>query len=271
MYNITILAENLHFPEGPAFDSQGNLWLVELKGEGIVKYTNGNLQKFHTGGNPNGIAIDKQDRLWFCDSGKKAIRRFSPENQQIEIIAERVGEEILNKPNDLAFDEAGNLVFTCPGESRQEPSGYVCVLKKNGEVKKIATEKYFPNGLAFSEDGKTLIIAETYKHRLWKGDWNTKTCEWTNTQVWAEVGGPIGPDGMCFDSEGNLYVAVFDTSKIKIVNPLGKIIEEISIEGKRPTNCAFDPSGKLGLVVTEAEKGTLLSIKIGKKGAKLFK
>jgi gluconolactonase len=216
------------------------------------------------------MVIDAQGRIWFCDSEKKAIRRFNPENHQVETIADKVGEETLNKPNDLAFDSEGNLVFTCPGDSRQEPSGYVCVLQKNGLVKKITTEKYFPNGLAFSPDGRTLTIAETYKHRLWKGDWNAKTCEWTNAKVWVELDGGIGPDGMAFDSEGNLYVAVFDTGKIKVISPKGKIIEEIQTLGKRPTNCAFDPSGKLGLVVTEAEKGLLLSIKINKKAGRLF-
>jgi gluconolactonase len=270
MYPIDILAEDLQFPEGPAFDAKGNLWFVELKGEGIAKYASGQLERFRTEGSPNGIVIDAQDRIWFCDAGKKAIRRFDPENQQIETVVEKVGEETLNKPNDLAFDPLGNLVFTCPGDSRQEPSGYVCVLQKNGTVKKITTEKYFPNGLAFSEDGKTLVIAETYQHRLWKGEWDAETCEWTKAKVWADLEGGVGPDGMAFDTEGNLYVAVFGTGKLVVISPAGKIIEAINLPGDNPTNCAFDPTGRLGLVVTEAEQGQLLSLKINKKGIKIF-
>ena len=39
----------------------------------------------------------------------------------------------------------------------------------------------------------------------------------------------------------------------------GRITGAIDLPGQNPTNCAFDPSGRLGLVVTEAEKGLLLS------------
>jgi gluconolactonase len=32
-----------------------------------------------------------------------------------EVIVERLDGERLKKPNDLAFDRVGNLLFTCPG------------------------------------------------------------------------------------------------------------------------------------------------------------
>lgn len=117
------------------------------------------------------------------------------------------------------------------------------------------------------------MIAETYKHRLWKGDWNANTCEWTNEKVWCDVGGPNGPggpDGMAMDAAGNLYAAVYGTGKIKVVSKEGKVIEDIFMPGQNPTNCAFDPAGKLGLVVTEAEKGLLLSVDLNTRGMQLF-
>ena len=40
----------------------------------------------------------------------------------------------LFKPNDLAFDAVGNLIFTCPDDSRTEPTGYVAILKPDGLV-----------------------------------------------------------------------------------------------------------------------------------------
>lgn len=258
-----VLSGDLRFPEGPAFAPDGSLWAVELKGGSLVRLRDGQLIRHHVGGSPNGIAIDQQGRIWFCDAEKNSISRFDPLTQQVvRIIGEVDGEE-LNKPNDLAFDADGNLVFTCPGNSRQEPSGYACVLKTDGTVQKITTGKYFPNGLAFSEDGKTLVIAETYKHRLWKGDWNAVTCEWESEKVWCDIGGPDGPggpDGMAFAENGDLYVAVYGTSSVRVVNSNGEVKEQIRIEGKCPTNCAFDPTGDLGLVITEAEKGEILSV-----------
>lgn len=267
------MATELKFPEGPAFASDGSLWAVELNGESLIQYKDGKLQRFHVGGMPNGIAIDAEDNIWFCDAGERSIRKFNAFTQQTETMASHVDGEVLNKPNDLAFDNKENIVFTCPGESRHEPTGYACVLMKNGTVKKITTQKYFPNGLAFTKDGKGLVIAETYKHRLWKGDWNATAGEWTNGKVWCEVGGPDGPggpDGLAFDSAGNLYVAVYGTGKIKMVNLDGKVMEEISLPGKNPTNCAFDPAKEQSLVVTEAENGWLLRVQLNRKEMGLF-
>lgn len=267
--SIKIIATELKFPEGPAFSSDGSLWAVELKGENLVQYKEGKLLRFHVGGSPNGIAIDEKGSIWFCDSGEKIIRKYNPSTKITETMAGYVDGEVLSKPNDLAFDHKGNLVFTCPGDSRKEPTGYSCVLMKDGLIKKITTGKYFPNGVAFTAEGKSLVMAETYKHRLWKGDWNAATGEWINEKIWCDIGGPDGPggpDGMAFDEAGNLYVAVYGAGKIKVVNPAGKLVKEISLPGHNPTNCVFDFAGKLGLVVTEAEKGVLLSIAVDKKG-----
>jgi gluconolactonase len=257
--NISVLAEGLRFPEGPAFAADGSLWVVEMKGEGLVQYKDGSLKRFHVGGSPNGIAIDG--------------RKFDANTRKTVTVASEVDGETLNKPNDLAFDRDGNLVFTCPGESRKEPTGYACVLLRDGTVKKITSGKYFPNGVAFTNNGKQLVMAETYKHRLWIGDWNAETCEWTNERIWCDVGGPDGPggpDGMAFNLEGELYVAMYGTGEIRMVDGEGKLFDKISLPAQNPTNCAFDPTGKLGLVVTEAEKGVLLSIDVNTKGMQLF-
>ena len=104
-------------------------------------------------------------------------------------------------------------------------------------------------------------MAETYKHRLWKGPWDANKGEWTNTEVWCDVGGPNGPggpDGMAFCEDGNLYVAVFGTGKIKLVDKSGDVITEISVPGQNPTNCAFNTAGNL--IVTETERGELLEV-----------
>ncbi len=257
---IEIVAEGLNFPEGPAFDPQGNLWCVELKGGNLVKVGKDGLERFSSGGEPNGLTFDHRGVAWFCDAGQGAIRTFDPSSQQFSKVVDEIDGAPLFRPNDLAFDSSGNLVFTCPGDSRQQPTGYVCCLSPDGALTKIAAEQYFPNGLAFGAGGGELIIAETYRHRLWKGEWNADAKRWINEQPWADVGEPPGPDGMVIGADGLVYVAVYRHGQIKVINPNGEIVRLIDLPGKNPTNCAFDPQGRLGLVVTEAEKGLLLSI-----------
>lgn len=265
----TVLAKGLNFPEGPAFDTQARLWLVEVRGGSLVRWSDGGVERHSTGGVPNGLAFDRAGRAWLCDQ-RGLVRHFDPMIGDWQTMANTIDGQPLNKPNDLAFDGLGNLVFTCPGNSRTDPSGYVCCLKLDGSVKKIAETMYFPNGLAFLDGGHTLVVAETYRQRLWKGEWDAEASRWVNAQPWADVGGRPGPDGMALGKNGLLYVAVFGSGQIKGVDAHGQIVEAYKLPGMNPTNVAFDPSGQLGLVVTEAERGLLLSMPQLGPGVRLF-
>jgi len=270
---ITVIADGLRFPGGPAFAPDGSLWAVEQQGESLILFADNQLKRIHVGGSPNGIAIDKEGMIWFCDSGNNAIRKFNTVTGSVETVADRIDGEPLSKPNDLCFDNKGNLLFTCPGQSKTIPAGYACVLQANGKLKRITAGKYFPNGLAFTDNGCSLVMAETYRHRLWKGGWCPDRCEWTNENVWCEIGGPDGPggpDGMAFDENGVVYVAVYGTGQLRCVNGNGLVSAAVDLPGPNPTNCAFDPAAKLGLVVTEAGRGELLSITGLKRGQSLF-
>ena len=255
-----VLIDGLRFPEGPAFDRHGNLWAVELKGSGLIRWRENSCERITTGGAPNGLVIDALDRVVFCDAEQCSLRRYDPITRLIDTLVDSVDGQRLSKPNDLAFDPVGNLVFTNPGDSRTEPTGYICVLHDCSEVKKIGSGFYFCNGLAFTPEGSELIVAETYRQRLWRGGWDASTATWIEPRVWASglVGAP-GPDGMAFAPDGTLWVAVYGSGMVMQIGTDGHIMQRLSIAGKNPTNCAFDPSGLLGLVVTEAEYGRLLS------------
>jgi gluconolactonase len=256
----SVLARGLAFPEGPAFDPFGNLWCVEMAAGMLWRRTAaGEVSRQFVDGRPNGIAIDAGGRIWFCDSGLNAIRRLDPALGEVVTVVETVAGRRLDKPNDLALDGAGNLVFSCPGESRAEPTGYVCCLAPDGSVGVIADGLYFPNGLAFTRDDGDLIIAETRRQRLWSGGWDRRARRWIDPRVLASTAGQIGPDGICVARDGSLYVAVHGSNRIEIKSATGEPFGCLSAGQGNPTNCAFDPSGLLGLVVTEVTDGSILS------------
>lgn len=257
---FSVLATGLAFPEGPAFDPCGNLWCVELAAGMLWRRSPaGEIQRQFVDGRPNGIAIDADGRVWFCDSGMNAVRRLDPSRGVVVTVVDSIDGRRLDKPNDLAFDSAGNLVFTCPGDSRTEPTGYVCCLAPDGSVGVIADGLYFPNGLAFSGGDSALIIAETRRQRLWTGHWDSRARTWTNPRVLAQTAGQIGPDGLAVARTGDLYVAVYGSNRIEIKSAAGEPRGALALGGGNPTNCAFDPSGRLGLVITEATDGSVLS------------
>lgn len=256
----SVLGAGLSFPEGPAFDGEGNLWCVELAA-GMLwhRSVHGEVRRHFVDGRPNGIALDYHGRVWFCDSGHNAIRLLDPATNKVWTVVDSLRGHPLDKPNDLAFDRLGNLVFTCPGDSRTEPTGYACALASDGALSVIASALYFPNGLAFTRDDEALLIAETRRQRIWTGCWEADTRTWSNPRVLATTAGQIGPDGLALDAAGGIYVAVHGSNRIQIKTFKGASAGSLSVGTGNPTNCAFDPTGRLGLVVTEAAHGAVLS------------
>lgn len=266
-----VLAEGLAFPEGPAFDHRGDLWCVEMLAGALWRRSaGGEVTRRHVGGRPNGIAIDGAGCVWFCDSGLNAIRRLDPTQDEPLTVVDKIQGQPLPKPNDLAFDPHGNLVFTCPGDSRTEPTGTVCCLTPDGVVRMISDGLCFPNGLAFTADGAKLVLAETRRQRLWIGSWDPATVTWNRPLILTTTAGPIGPDGLAIGANGDIHVAVHGSSQVEIKSPYGEPRGAHSVGQGNPTNCAFDPSGRLGLVVADAGLGRLLSYPDAGRGLPLF-
>jgi len=268
MRTFDVLADNLKFPEGPVFDPAGRLWFVELQNACVCRMEgNGKLTRFDTGGVPNGLAADADGHLYVADKTKKVLK-LPAGSARFETLAFDLDGVELAEPNDIAFDPAGNLVFTCPGGSSGEPIGYVCRLGRNGTLARIAGGMQYPNGLAFNAAGDRLILAESATRRLLVSGYDPAGL--LSPELFCQVGGGIGgPDGMALDASGHLWVALFGWGQLAVVDAEGAVIDRVGLPGAKPTNCAFDPSGRLGLVVTEAELGRVLSVKPAPPGLAL--
>jgi gluconolactonase len=261
-YRNKVLISGLNFPEGPVFDFKGNLWFVEIKSGNLSCWNGHDLKRFDVDGTPNGAMIDKSGYIWFCDSGRGEIRKYNPEIDAFTTICNCTNDGTrLKRPNDLIFDNSGNLLFSDHADGREESLSTICVLQKGGKTARVISKnKRFTNGLALGRDGVTLIFSESYNQQLWIGKWDAGRFELKDERPFAKAGiGPWGPDGIAFDEHENLFVTIFNESIINIYNKDGQLTSTIPLKGKRPTSCAFDPSGKLGLVVTEAEQGELIS------------
>lgn len=65
---ITTLATGLNFPESPAFDAAGRLWITELKGRRRTCLREDGLERITAGGNVNGLVFDAASDIWLPDS-----------------------------------------------------------------------------------------------------------------------------------------------------------------------------------------------------------
>lgn len=270
---FNVVVSGLKFPESPIFDEEGNLWFVEIAGGNLSKWNGVKLERFKVYGTPNGAVMDKNGCIWFCDSARSEVRIFDPNDNKIETKCSFTDEgKRLSRPNDLIFDSVGNLLFSDHADGRIEAISNFYVLPKGDRYAKvISSGKLFANGLALRNNGDTLVYAETYNQQIWIADWDKGQLLLRNERHFAKAGtGPWGPDGLAFDEYENLFVAVFNEGRVNAYNKAGKLIRIIKVEGSRPTSCAFDPFEIMGLVVTEAEQGRIISYPTIGKGLKVY-
>lgn len=257
------VADGLNFPEGPAWDGAGTLYVSNCKGDWISKITAEGADVFlkaaakpFTFEKTNGMTVFKDHYLYACEFGRGAILKISPAGKT-EIFAAGYQGKRFNRPNDLAFDPAGNLYFTDPNHYRREnPDGVVYrVAVGTGQVTPVASKLAFPNGIAFSADGKTLFVCESVFERVLKFTVNSDG-SLSNQQVFVVLPGG-DPDGINLDQAGNLYVAHFGGGAICVVSPDGSVIQKIPTPGKRPTNVEFGGKDLRTLYITETETGAV--------------
>ena len=111
--------------------------------------------------------------------------------------------------NDMVVDKVGrayvgNFGWDLHGEAEPRGANLVLVMP-NGETRVVASDLGFPNGAILTEDGGTLILAETMAQRLSAFDVE-EDGSLSARRDWALCPG-ILPDGICLDAEGGVWVA----------------------------------------------------------------
>jgi sugar lactone lactonase YvrE len=79
------------------------------------------------------------------------------------------------------------------------------MVSPDGSARQVAEGVAFPNGVAVTPDNRTLIMAESYAHRLTAFD-IAADGSLSSRRVWAELGDDY-PDGICLDAEGAAWYA----------------------------------------------------------------
>jgi gluconolactonase len=264
---VHLFAEGFKFPEGPAFDSAGNLFAVNVKTGDISKISPaGQVKTFvNTGGAPNGAKFHLHGDLYVADR-MMGIMAVSPQGE-MRVIVDRYQGKRFNGPNDLLFDSRGNLYFTDPhGSSAENPIGRLFRVSSQGKLDCLAEGLAFPNGLALSPHEKYLFVADTRKNRILRYVLDPPV----RSYLFAQMNGGWGPDGMAFDLAGNLYVAHYGGGEVMVIDPKGELAERITVGGLFPTNVAFGGPDRKTVYVTEVETGSIYRFKADCPGLPLY-
>lgn len=273
-HNFEKLVGSLEFPEGPVWDGK-NLFVSNCYGGYITKITPDTSYTFVDSVNnkflkqTNGLAFDRDGNLFACDYGIGAILKISQDGKT-EIYSNGFNGKKFNRPNDLAFDPYRNLYFTDPKSyGKDKLDGVVYRIDfETKEVKPVAKNLAFPNGIAFSENGKNLFICESAKNRIIRFDVDENS-NLKNKTVFVELPGG-DPDGIALDTNGNLFVAHFGGGKIFIISKDGIIKDSFETPGKKPSNVEFGGEDLRTLFITEDETNAVYKIRTESRGLKLF-
>jgi len=155
--------------------------------------------------------------------------------------------------NDMLVDYqgrawVGNFGFDLMGGAKVTTTNLICV-DGDGCARVAAEGIGFPNGMALTPDGCTLIVAETMMNRISAFDVASGRLgeRWT----WAAFGDSptsdvvaerlsqvdVAPDGICLDAEGAIWVADAKEGRLIRVAEGGHILEERKIDGMSAFAC----------------------------------
>nr|CBY89799.1 DCA protein [Drosophila yakuba] len=168
-----------------------------------------------------------------------------------------------NRINDAKTDPNGRFyggTMATSGDIFTQWNGDLYSWQAGGQPKSIREKVGISNGLAWDVKAKKFYFIDTNNHEVLAYDYNQSTGAVSNPKVVFDLRkirpeGPLFPDGMTVDTEGNIYVATFNGGTVFKVNPsTGKILLEIKIPTKQITSVAFGGPNLDILYVTTANK-----------------
>jgi sugar lactone lactonase YvrE len=157
--------------------------------------------------------------------------------------------------SDMVVDGRGNayigdIGFAFPGG--EFAPGIVALVTPDGSARQVADGVAFPNGMVVTPDDATLILAETYAHKLTAFD-ITADGGLSNRRVWAELGNDF-PDGICLDAERAVWYADVPNQHCVRVREGGEVLQTIDLD-RGCFACMLGGAGRRTLFLMAAEWG----------------
>ncbi len=299
-----VLAEGLRFPEGPVALADGSVLVVELAGGALTRVQpDGSKQVVaELGGSPNGAAIGPDGHCYICNNGGFAwhvepdgfrrtagiapdyeggsIQRVNLETGAFETLYTHCGAAQLRGPNDIVFDNDGDMWFTDFGKQydRLIDRGAVYYARCDGsQIVQAAFPTLTANGIGISPDDRTLYVAESDSGKLWSwpilGPGELGKEPWPSGSGGKFLNGVRGfqrYDSLAVEKNGNICVATLIDAGISVYAPDGELIEFHAVDEPYCTNIAFGGPDMRTAWITLSGYGQLLEVEWPRPGLKLL-
>ena len=272
--NAEVVATGIRFPEGPVFcpdprGGPGTLVCTSVADGAVerVHLADGHVERVATvGGGANaayavddgGFLVTQNGGIDFASTNlypdpppyqpvTPGVQRVRPDGS-VQYIAD--GEFLA--PNDLVVAADGTLWFTDPPPfpPTGAPRGRVHTMAPDGTTTTVARGFVYCNGIALEPHGTPVVVEDRGLLRLEDGE---------RAWIVEELPGGSG-DGLCVDVEGRLYVANTAAHGVRVVEPDGREVEFLALEGRGvTTNCCFGGADGRTLFATDGLPGHIVA------------
>ena len=182
---------------------------------------------------------------------------------------------------DLSKISAGpwnEIVVDGHGNAYANTSDAIALITPDGKARRVADGGQFPNGMALTPDGRTLLLAESHGNCITAFD-RSPDGALSGRRAWAKLDGP--PDGICLDTDGAVWYADVPNQRCRRVAEGGQVLATVEVD-RGCFSCALggDDGRTLFIVANEwrgmnkiaevaAEKtGRILTVAAPSPGAK---
>lgn len=233
MSELRILMSGIVFGESARWHD-GRFWFADWARQEVIAVDPGGksevMLRLPGAGDLRPICIDwlPDGRLLLLSGASRSVLRQEPDGALVTH-ADLGGACDAQQWNEIAVDGRGNaylnnIAFDFPGGEFRP--GFAALATPDGAVRQVAGGLGFPNGMAVTPDGSTLIVAESYAHVLTAFD-ITPDGGLTGRRVWADLGEAAAPDGICLDAEGAVWYADVGNHQCVRVREGGEIVQVV--------------------------------------------
>ena len=247
--------------EGAVWSARlGGLLWVDIPAGRLHLHVPGGADRVWETGEPLGCVAEAEDASILLAS-VSGFRRLDPTTGEIGPPVGPAPRERAHRFNDGAVAPDGRFhAGTMPlaGPSAEDDSG-ILYAHRGGQVEEVMGGFHTQNGLAFSPDGRTAYVSDSFPtvRSIFAYDYDVDDGAWTNRRVFFDTSAlPGRPDGGCLDAEGCYWMAGVGGGHVLRITPEGRVDMDLAFPVAKPTRPAF---GGLGL-------DTLYVTSIGGKG-----
>jgi gluconolactonase len=253
--------------EGPCFDAQGRLYVVDIPCGRIFCIEDGVWSLvIEYDGWPNGLKVLPSGNIAVADY-KNGLMELDPAAGKIVPKLRTVATEGFKGINDLTLHPDGSILFTDQGQTGlQDPSGRVWRLHPDGRLDRLIDNGPSPNGLVLNRDKTHLYVAMSRSAQIWRFLLRSDAVA-TKVQCFSQLpGGVTGPDGLTVDEHDRLFICDPSHKSVWVLSASAEPIFRIRSCAGRINNCAFGADGRT-LFITDSQTASILACEVPSPGA----